>query len=74
MKTAISIPDDIFEQAERYAADLRVSRSEFITRAVRRYLAELEAEGLTGRVDAALDVAWPHGVSVDFRQHGEHPW
>jgi metal-responsive CopG/Arc/MetJ family transcriptional regulator len=71
VKTAISIPDEIFERAERHAADLRMSRSEFITRAIRRYVAELEAEALTGRIDAALDIAWPHDVAVDFTQHGE---
>jgi antitoxin MazE6 len=43
MKTAISIPDDVFEQAERYAKRLGVSRSELYARAV-RLLLEAESE------------------------------
>lgn len=38
MKTAISIPDPIFEEAEDLARRLRLSRSELYTRAVRAYL------------------------------------
>src|SRR4051812_27079544 len=71
VKTAISIPDETFARAEQHAAALRVSRSEFFTRAVRGYLAQLEAESLTGRINLALDIAWPDGVAVDFRPHGE---
>jgi metal-responsive CopG/Arc/MetJ family transcriptional regulator len=54
MKTAISVPDDIFEQATRRAAALGISRSEFFTRAVRRYLKQLDAESLTQQIDAAV--------------------
>ena len=39
MKTAISIPDDVFEQADRRAAELRISRSELYATAVRTFLA-----------------------------------
>ena len=38
MKTAISIPDALFEAAERVAQKLRISRSEFYQRAVKKYL------------------------------------
>lgn len=54
MKTAISIPDETFDQAERRAAVLGISRSEFFTRAAQRYLDELDAHSLTARIDAAL--------------------
>jgi metal-responsive CopG/Arc/MetJ family transcriptional regulator len=56
MKTAISIPDETFEQAERRAADLGMSRSEFFTRAAQRYIDQLDAESLAGRIDAAIDL------------------
>ncbi len=36
MKTAVSIPDDVFEQAERLALERNVSRSELYTLALRR--------------------------------------
>lgn len=55
MKTAISVPDETFQAATRRAADLGMSRSEFFTRAAQRYLEQLDAESLTGRIDAALN-------------------
>lgn len=57
VKTAISVPDDTFEQATRQAADLGISRSEFFTRAVRRYLRDLAQESLTQQMNEALDAA-----------------
>lgn len=57
MKTAISVPDETFAQAEEQAAALGMSRSEFFTRAAQRYLEQLEAESLTGRIDDALELA-----------------
>lgn len=54
MKTAISVPDEIFEQAARQAAELGISRSEFFARAARRYLDELAAKSLTHQIDQAL--------------------
>lgn len=38
MKTAISIPDGVFEAAETIAQQLGVSRSEFYTKALQAYL------------------------------------
>lgn len=55
VKTAISIPDDTFVRVEKQAAELGISRSEFFTRAARKYLAELEAESITARINAFLD-------------------
>jgi Arc/MetJ family transcription regulator len=57
MKTAISVPDDIFEQAAGQAADLGISRSEFFARAARRYLDELAAQSLASQIDQALQAA-----------------
>lgn len=36
MKTAVSIPDDVFEEAERLARERNISRSELYTDALRR--------------------------------------
>ena len=55
MKTAISLPDDVFVRASRRAKDLGMSRSEFFARAADRYLDELDAESVTGQIDAVLD-------------------
>ncbi len=38
MKTAISIPDELFKAAERVASRLGVSRSELYQRALAKYL------------------------------------
>ncbi|HYX15670.1 MAG TPA: ribbon-helix-helix domain-containing protein [Nostoc sp.] len=38
MKTAISLPDSIFEEAEALAGELGVSRSELYTKALKAYL------------------------------------
>jgi metal-responsive CopG/Arc/MetJ family transcriptional regulator len=38
MKTAISLPDPVFEEAEAIAQQLGLSRSEFYTRALQAYL------------------------------------
>jgi len=80
VKTAISIPDETFARAEQHATALGVSRSEFFTRAVRRYIEQLEAESLTGRINHAMDMAWPDGVTVEAVRHGRraapggHSW
>ncbi len=55
MKTAISMPDETYERASQRAGDLGMSRSEFFARAAQRYLEELDAESLTGRIDDALE-------------------
>jgi metal-responsive CopG/Arc/MetJ family transcriptional regulator len=57
VKTAISLPDDTYEQASRRAAELGISRSEFFARAARRYLDELASQSLTQQIDEALQAA-----------------
>jgi antitoxin MazE6 len=51
------VPDDTFDQATRQAAELGISRSEFFTRAARRYLDELASRSLTEQVNDALQAA-----------------
>jgi metal-responsive CopG/Arc/MetJ family transcriptional regulator len=60
MKTAISIPDPIFEEAERLARRLKRSRSELYSRALADYLARHSSDRVTEAMDrtmAALDDA-----------------
>lgn len=57
VKTAISLPDDTYEQASKRAAELGISRSEFFARAARRYLDELASQSLTRQIDEALQAA-----------------
>lgn len=54
MKAAISLPDDVFAQATRMAAELGISRSEFFARAARRDLDDLASQSLGRQIDEAL--------------------
>jgi hypothetical protein len=54
MKTAISVPDEIFRAVEAQAKRLKVSRSEFFARAAARLLQDLEAERLKSSYDEAF--------------------
>jgi len=55
MKTAISIPDELFEAAERVADHLGVSRSELYRRALREFLEEHGDRAITEALDAVYD-------------------
>lgn len=52
MKTAISIPDDVFVEADRLARKLNQSRSQLYSRAVREYVARHSSDDITGTLDA----------------------
>ena len=51
MKTAISIPDDIFNVAERLARRTKKSRSQLFSDAVREYVARHAADEVTDAMD-----------------------
>ncbi|WP_062383947.1 ribbon-helix-helix protein, CopG family [Demequina iriomotensis] len=55
MKTAISLPDPVFEAVTARAAALGVSRSEFLSIAAQRYLHDLDASSVTARIDSVLE-------------------
>jgi metal-responsive CopG/Arc/MetJ family transcriptional regulator len=47
MKTAISIPDDVFESADELARELGVSRSELYANAITEYVAKHRGRDVT---------------------------
>lgn len=51
MKTAVSLPDDIFKEADRTAKQLGISRSELYARALEAYLAKHRAAEITATLD-----------------------
>ena len=55
MKTAVSIPDDIFEQAEILAHRAKRSRSDVYARALSEYVARHAPDRVTEAMDRALD-------------------
>ena len=55
MKTAISIPDDLFETAERLAGRMGISRSELYQRAVRKFVQDNRQEAITETLNRVYD-------------------
>ena len=55
MKTAISIPNNIFERAESLARRLKVSRSELYTEAVKDYLEKNQIEDVTTKLNEVYE-------------------
>ncbi len=51
MKTAISIPDDLFADAEQLARELKKSRSRLYGDALREYVARHSVESITETLD-----------------------
>lgn len=72
MKTAISLPDDVFVQLEAAAHKAGLTRSQFFRTAGLRYAAELASADLTWAVDAYVgatgdDGADPHWAAAARR-------
>jgi metal-responsive CopG/Arc/MetJ family transcriptional regulator len=57
MKTAISVPDDVFEDADRLADRLGKSRSQLYTEAVIEYLNRHDPDTVTERLDAVYAIS-----------------
>ncbi|MGE0581849.1 MAG: CopG family transcriptional regulator [Steroidobacteraceae bacterium] len=57
MKTAISIPDPVFEEAERLAKRRGMSRSELYSKAVSDYVENQRFVGVRERLDAVYAAA-----------------
>lgn len=55
MKVAISIPDSVFEAAERLARRLGKSRSQLYSEAVAEFLEEHRAEAVTEKLNAVYE-------------------
>jgi predicted transcriptional regulator len=64
MKTSISIPDDVFRRAERFARQRKLSRSELYTAALIRMLEDELKEDVTRAYDSAFDDG-RHDLLVD---------
>ena len=55
MKTAVSIPDHVYEQAERIARRLKKSRSQLYAEALAEYLSRRDPVPVTDAIDKALE-------------------
>ena len=78
MKTAISVPDDVFESADELAEELGVSRSELYSTAVAEYLAKHRARDITSKLNevyAEQPSGLPPAVArAQARSVGESGW
>lgn len=54
MKTAVSIPDEVFQSAERLARRARKSRSRIFSEALQEYVARHAPEEVTDAMDRAV--------------------
>jgi metal-responsive CopG/Arc/MetJ family transcriptional regulator len=71
MKTAVSMPDAVYDRITRSAAELGLSRSELLARAATSYLDQLEADSLTARINAALEQVGPDNEVEDIVAAGK---
>lgn len=51
MKTAVSIPDDVFQSAERLARQTRKSRSQLFSDAIQEYVSRHAPDDITASMD-----------------------
>jgi len=71
MKTVISLPDDLFAQADAFAERAGMSRSKLYATALREYILSRQQGGLTERINAAcaeLDTSLPKDIAQLTRQ------
>ena len=59
MKTAVSIPDDVFEDAEHLAKRLQTSRSRLYARALAEFVARHDDDRVTASMNRVIDEVDP---------------
>ena len=80
MKTAISIPDEIFKEAERAAKRLGVSRSELYAKAVLDFVVRYRHESLTEKLNEiyseneAISELDPHLATLQTQSLTRDKW
>jgi metal-responsive CopG/Arc/MetJ family transcriptional regulator len=70
MKTAVSVPDSVFSEAERLAKRLKKSRSQLYSEALAYYIARHDLDAVTEKMNevlAAIDEPFDPGVAAAVR-------
>jgi len=62
MKTAVSIPDEVFEEAERLVSELKTSRSQLYSRALQEFVARHAPDRLTEAMNRVVEAV---GAEMD---------
>ena len=60
MKTAISIPDELFQSAERFARKAKMSRSTLYAKAIAEYVQKHRQHGITEALNEVYGKASSH--------------
>jgi hypothetical protein len=83
VKTAISLPDPLFDAGERAAQRLGISRSELYAKALATFLEEDEGEDVTQEINRALQgtalpvdpvIAWAQAASLGPDEGSLEDW
>lgn len=72
MKTAISIPDNLFKAADRVARRMGISRSELYQRAIERYLQQQSGDVVREALDNVYGKENNRGLDPLIKAAGEH--
>jgi metal-responsive CopG/Arc/MetJ family transcriptional regulator len=67
MKTAVSLPDDVFESVERLRKLTNRQRSEVYADALREYVARHSPDEITDSWNRALEALTPEEIEADRR-------
>ncbi|HKZ74280.1 MAG TPA: hypothetical protein VJ011_09455 [Steroidobacteraceae bacterium] len=68
MKVAVSIPDEVFNEAEELAKRLNASRSEIYSRALAEFLGRRVPERITELMDRVVRDVGPEAEAEAFRR------
>jgi metal-responsive CopG/Arc/MetJ family transcriptional regulator len=68
MKAAVSIPDDVFREADRLARELKTSRSQLYSRALKEFLARHAPDQVTEAMNRVCDATDGDGASDELRR------
>jgi len=77
MKTAVSIPQDIYEAADRTAKRLGISRSQLYAQAVAAFIAEQGDDEITAKLNELADELGSirtHSTGRDLIDRGDWEW
>ena len=73
IKTAISLREDLFEQVETLASEMKISRSRLFALALEEFLQRYQSQQLLERINAAYDeVPDPSEQALRRRMRRQH--
>lgn len=72
MKTAVSIPGDLYAEAESLARRLKLSRSRLYTNALREYVAKRDPDAMTEAINRVVDQVGYDELDAAWLAAGQH--